>query len=91
MVTFFILIFCSLISPFISGRNTTEGILECFSASQNPSVFHSIKASDYAARLQYEKPTLVKRQGSIVSRRQDKESLGLEFSMVEGRVTANSE
>lgn len=73
------------------GRNKTEGISECFSASQNPSVFHLIKAPDYAARLQYEKPTLVERQGIIVSRRQDKESLGLEFSMIEGRVMANSE
>lgn len=66
--------------PFPGGRNKTEGILEWFSDHQSHSMFHYIKASDYAVRLQYNNPTLVKRQGSIVSRRQNKESLGLEFA-----------
>lgn len=43
-------------------------------------MFHCIKASDYSVRLEYNKPTLEKIQGSIVSKRQDRESFGLEFA-----------
>lgn len=45
-----------------------------------PLMFHSVKVSHYAVRLQYKTSTLAKGQGSIVSRRQDKRSLDLEFA-----------
>lgn len=77
----FLYSFLFLFGLILSKRGEAkQGILEWFSAIQVPFMFYSIKASDYAVRLQYKKPTLVKRQGSIVSRRQDKKSLGLEFT-----------